>query len=201
MPMKTLFAIAFVLSTSYLFAQAGKTNKTVSGIQIGLTNLVEQEINYFNESFLFPQAVIRLETGLQKFKSIQYTQKDVYHFFPSISLEPRWYYNIGSRERYGYNSRGNSANYIAVRISHSPLLAMEYNPNLDNKSFNPMSRAATGWVQFHFFRWGMRRNYFNLLNAELSTGAFYIKRLHPQAFKTRPIVLDVSLKLGLNINN
>lgn len=78
---------------------------------------------------------------------------------PTFSAEPRFYYNLGSRQRKGKNTALNSGNYLSTTFSC--FLPSIYGTNNDSRNFLHYGIAP---------HWGMRRVYSNNLFLEFHAG-------------------------------
>lgn len=88
--------------------------KSVFSVQTGLVGVWAN-----NELKLSSQFALRTEIGLELL-SFEYAHTDEtkYGAAPSVSLEPKWYYNLEKRVRKGRNILGNSGNAFSVRINY-----------------------------------------------------------------------------------
>lgn len=83
---------------------------------------------------------------------------------PTITLEPRWYYNLNRRESKFKRIDGNSGNFIAIKTTYHPdwfIISNEDNINF----ISDVSIIPT---------WGIRRNLGNHFNYEAGLGVGYV---------------------------
>ena len=117
---KLLSAVLFATAVTI---QAQETNskqsdasveKSVFSVQTGLVGIWAN-----NELRLSNQFALRTEIGLELLSfDYAYTDETKYGAAPSISVEPKWYYNLEKRVRKGRNIAGNSGNAFSVRINY-----------------------------------------------------------------------------------
>lgn len=156
------FAVAFNASS-----QNASVEKSIFGIQTGLLG-----VWVYNESRLTDQIALRTEIGYEAgywanftASSMGYYSNDLeYIFFPVISLEPRWYYNLDKRVKKESVIDGNSGNFIALKTSYHPhqlvISTVEASPSINNILIVPT--------------WGIRRNIGKHFNYETGIGFGYI---------------------------
>ena len=97
-------------------AQNTSVEKTIFGIQTGFAGIW---IN--NETKLNNTIALRSEIGIEK----DFTVGDHYDgtgfiLQPVLTLEPRFYYNLKSRNSEGKNISKNSGNYLSIKTSYHP---------------------------------------------------------------------------------
>jgi len=93
---------------------AASVEKSVFSVQTGLVGVWAN-----NELRLSNQFALRTEIGLELLSfDNAYTDETKYGAAPSISVEPKWYYNLEKRVRKGRNIAGNSGNAFSVRINY-----------------------------------------------------------------------------------
>lgn len=99
---------------------------------------------------------------------------------PTISAEPRFYYNLNSRERKGKNTALNSGNYLSTTFSC--FLPSIYGKNNTYRDFVHYGVAP---------HWGMRRVYANKLFWEFHAGILILAAEGDTAWGP-----DLNLKFG-----
>lgn len=142
--MKTRYLILFWLTGIFTYAQETTVEKSVSGIQTGLIGIWG-----YHEAGLSESWALRTEIGMEGGFFLNNFYEGVgFLLTPLVTLEPRWYYNIGKRARAGKTISGNSGNFLSLKASYNPDLFVI--SNKDNISVvNQLSLIPT---------WGIRRN-------------------------------------------
>ncbi|SIT05370.1 hypothetical protein SAMN05421766_10830 [Zobellia uliginosa] len=152
----TLFALAFSAQ-----CQDGTVEKSTYGIQTGILGLW-----FHNESKLSDHIALRSEVGLDAGffgGSVFYDDGTGYLLIPSISVEPRWYYNLKKRASKAKNTADNAGNFVSLKTSFLPdwfVISNYENINV----INQLTIIPT---------WGIRRNIGNHLNYETGIGIGY----------------------------
>ncbi|MCY0976829.1 hypothetical protein PGH12_06650 [Chryseobacterium wangxinyae] len=171
-----LFAIPF-------FGNAQKVNveKNIAGAQVGLFGL-----DLYNETKIIHKTTLRVEASL--FPAIwggDLYAKTGFAFYPSITLQPKYYYNISKRAEEGNNTNNNSANYVGLQIRYTPDWFVISNTN-NLYLTNQLNIIPT---------YGLRRNFAGNFNYEFKAGVGY-----GAAFKNgntvSEAVVDLSFKVG-----
>ncbi len=113
------FSLTLIFCALTLIAKSQNTasvEKSIFGIQTGLLG-----VWVHNESKLSNQFALRSEVGLDAFiLSKEHFNKDGLVFVPSITLEPRWYYNLNKRQKKSKRIDGNSGNFFSIATTYSP---------------------------------------------------------------------------------
>ena len=145
---------------------------SVIGIQAGLGAWAYYEFGFTNK------IALRAETGINGgfwFGGI-YSDNIEFAFAPVVSVEPRWYYNIDKRVDKGRNIKGNSGNFISLKISYMPdwFLIKSYSdrtwtslPEPNRNVYDQISIIPT---------WGIRRTLGNHFDYEAGLGLGYAYR-------------------------
>ena len=101
----TLCGLTFIAKS-----QNASVEKSMYGIQTGFLG-----IWVHNESKLSNQFVLRSEIGLDTgIYGSDVNGIDGFLLTPTITLEPRWYYNLNKREGKSRRIDGNSGNFISI---------------------------------------------------------------------------------------
>lgn len=111
-----LCATVFAINAQETVSEQTKAGveKSVFSVQTGLVGIWAN-----NEFRLSNQFALRTEIGLELLSfDYAYTDETKYGAAPSISIEPKWYYNLEKRVRKGRNIAGNSGNAFSVRINY-----------------------------------------------------------------------------------
>ena len=181
--------LVFSFVTHISWSQEQETiEKSVYGIQTGILGIWAH-----NESRLQSNISLRTEIGFDTglFSSnVDYSGKDVgVIFIPSISLEPRLYYNLGKRIKKGKSIAWNSGNFIALRLNYRPdwfsLSNVDNTSVADNIAIIP--------------KWGIRRTFWKHLTYELGAGVGYRKYFLKQyGYSENPgeTAIDLHIRLG-----
>lgn len=174
-----LFAFMFI-QKSIAQDTIASVEKSNFGIQTGLIGLWG-----FNEYKLSNPISLRSEIGVQLGFSTGY-DKTYTTIFPSLSIEPRWYYNLNKRLRKGKNIKKNSGNYFSIySIYNSNQTLYSSNENIDY-----VSKFAI------LPKWGIKRTYNNHLTFETNFGLgpnFYPKDFNG---KRQDVYVDLGLRIG-----
>lgn len=97
-------------------AQDISVEKSTFGIQTGFLG-----IWLHNESRLTNRIALRSEFGLDAaISSNSFVGNRVFIMVPAITLEPRWYYNLGRRVSKSKRIDGNTGNFISLKITYHP---------------------------------------------------------------------------------
>ena len=174
-----LFAAIFVFTT--LNAQRPTIEKNLYGIQLGIIDL-----SAYNEYRLTSTLALKCELSFESgiWSGSWYTEAG-FVIFPTISLEPKFYYNLDRRVDKGRNIKNNSANYLSLRIKYAPdLFAIS---NQDNV-------YILNQIQF-IPTYGIRRNFAKQFNYEISFGYGYGTTIGYN-YNTTTDILAIGLRVG-----
>ena len=181
---KTLFTLIFCGLTLIAKSQTASVESSVFGIQTGFLGIWAH-----NEAKLSNQIALRSELGLDT-GIYGSDANDINGFLlvPTITLEPRWYYNLNRRVSKSRRIDGNSGNFISIKTTYHPdwfIISSENNINF----ISDISIVPT---------WGIRRNLGNHFNYEAGLGVGYVRY-----FKEDNVILfyesDVAVNLHLRI--
>ena len=155
-----LFLIVTVFSAS-VFAQKKEVSveKSIFGLQAGLFGIWG-----YNEAKLSNSISLRTELGLNMgiWGGTSYS-KTGYVLFPTVSVEPRYYYNLQRRTKLNKKIINNSGNFFSLKTNYTPNLFTVSNYN--------------SYVHNHITvipKWGLRRSFAEKFEYELSVGVGYI---------------------------
>lgn len=124
--------------------------KSIFGIQIGILG-----VWVHNEARLSDKFALRTEIGLDSgFKNEDFLM------FPTISLEPKFYYNLNKRLSKSKAISGNNGNFLSLKTSYHP----DWFVVSESDSYNISNQISV------IPTWGMRRNLGNHFNYELGIG-------------------------------
>lgn len=188
---KIYIAMMAFLSLQSVLAQETpdkpSVEKSLFNAQIGAIGIYAS-----NEARLSDRWALRTEVGLDMWFYETYTSfnHDKGAFFaPSISIEPRWYYNLKKRAEKGKHIENNSANFVTVGVKYYPDLFKIGGP--DNLYIpNQLSVIP---------KWGIRRAIANSnFNYELGIGIgyrWYLDDIYVYSGADE-VALDIHVRLG-----
>ena len=175
----TFFAFSFLVILGK--AQNSDVEKNISGIQIGLFGL-----DLYNEAKIANKTTLRAEASL--FPAIwggDMYAKTGFAFYPALTIQPKYYYNISKRAENGKNTKNNSANYFGLQVRYIPdwfVISNAKNLSLSNQiNFIPT--------------YGFRRNFAGNFNYEFKAGLGY-GTTFGYDHNTSGAVIDLSIKIG-----
>lgn len=162
--------------------------KSLYGVQVGVLGVWAH-----NEARLKSNITLRTEIGFDTglFSSnADYSGTDVgVIFIPSITLEPRFYYNLNQRREKGKNIRKNSGNFIGLKLNYRPdWFALS---NVDNTSIADNIALIP--------KWAIRRTLWSHFTYELGAGLGYRKYFLKQygySENQGEVALDLHIRLG-----
>lgn len=184
---KTYFLILalFLILTNESKAQNdGSVEKSVYGIQTGFLGIWG-----YHEARLTNTIALRSEIGFDAamFGSNQsYSGSNVgVILYPSLTLAPRFYYNLKKRAQKEKNISNNSGNFIAFKINYRPswftLSNIDANNEVDNIAFIP--------------KWAIKRTILKHLTFEAGIGIGYRMYFY-QETTDGGIAYDLHLRIG-----
>lgn len=178
---KQIYLLAFSLFSLLGNAQNSNVEKNMTGIQIGLFG-----IDFYNEIKIADKTTLRAEASL--FPAIwggDMYAKTGFAFYPALTVQPKYYYNISERAENGKNIKNNSANYFGLQVRYIPnwfVISNSKNLSLSNQ----INIIPT---------YGFRRNFADNFNYEFKAGLGY-GRTFGNDFNSSGAVLDLSIKIG-----
>jgi len=141
-----ILSLVFVLSLVSVNAQESNqvsVEESLYGIQTGVLGFWGH-----TERRLANKIALRAEIGLDAALfggSIYFEDNRInYAFTPVITIEPRWYYNIGKRFEKGKAMDKNSANFFTISFSYNPDLFVI--SNVDNVNVFNQIRIVPKWA-------------------------------------------------------
>ncbi|NVK51365.1 MAG: hypothetical protein HWD85_00410 [Flavobacteriaceae bacterium] len=181
---KIKLAIVLSLVSLSFYAQNASVEKSIFGIQTGFLGVwVHNEARLSNQFAL--RSEIGLDTGIQGSDSFNNTK---FVLSPTITLEPRWYYNLDKRLEKGKSIKGNSGNFLSIKTSFHPDWFVI--SNRDNVQVTPdISIIPT---------WGIRRTIGKHFTYETGIGLGYVSYF-PKDINTFGKVNKMGLNLHLRI--
>ncbi|WP_435261107.1 hypothetical protein [Tenacibaculum sp. nBUS_03] len=158
---KLLLLIVIALSVSS-FAQEKEVSveKSIFGVQAGLFGIWG-----YNEVKLSNTISLRTELGINMgiWGGTSYP-KTGYILFPTVSVEPRYYYNLNRRAKLNKKTANNNGNFFSLKTN--------FNPNLFT-----ISNYNNSYVHNHITvipKWGLRRSFAKNFEYEFSAGIGYV---------------------------
>ena len=181
--MKSFFLIAVIMAmlSTTIEAQNRTVEKSIFGVQLGII-----ELDFYNEARLADKVALRSEISLYSgiWGGTWYPSTG-YVIFPTIMLQPKYYYNIEKRAINGKNTKNNSANYFGLKIRFTPDLFVISNYD-DVFMYNQIQFVPT---------YGIRRNFGKKFNYEFNAGLGYGTTMGYD-YNTAGAVLDIGIKIG-----
>lgn len=178
--MKRLILVFFII-TSLTVKSQNDVEKNLTGAQIGLFGL-----DIYNESKILTNTSLRAEASL--YPAIwggDFYSNTGFALYPTLSLQPKYYYNINKRVEKGKNTNNNSANYVSLQLKYTPDWFVI--SNHDNvKIYNQVYFIPT---------FGIRRNFSENFNYEFKVGFGYGTTVGYQN-KITGGVMDLGFKIG-----
>lgn len=178
---KQIYLFAFSLFSILGNAQNSNVEKNITGIQIGLFGL-----DVYNETKIAEKTTLRAEASL--FPAIwggDMYAKTGFAFYPALTIQPKYYYNISKRAENGKNTKNNSANYFGLQVRYIPdwfVISNTKNLSLSNQ----INIIPT---------YGFRRNFAENFNYEFKAGLGY-GTTFGNDFNSSGAVIDLSIKVG-----
>lgn len=178
---KKLMAIAFISLAFLGKAQNNNVEKNITGAQIGLFG-----VDIYDEFKIADKMTLRAEASL--FPAIwggDMYAKTGFAFYPALTIQPKYYYNIKKRAENGKNSKNNSANYFGLQVRFIPdwfMISNESNLRLSNQ----INIIPT---------YGFRRNFAEHFNYEFKVGIGY-GTTFGNSTNDAGTILDLSFKVG-----
>ncbi|TXD52424.1 MULTISPECIES: hypothetical protein [unclassified Polaribacter] len=163
--MKKIFyiIISTILFSFSTFSQEKTYSVEISiyGFQTGLFGAW-----VYNETKLNNEFTLKTEIGLDAGYSYSDfdSPKSQYILIPSLSLEPRWYYNFSKRDKKGKSLSNNAANYLSLKTTYNPDLFVI--ANIINPDLTSIFRIIPSW--------GIRRDLGSNFDFDLRLGFGYV---------------------------
>lgn len=157
---KTLLILSLCGLTLIAKSQNESVEKSTFGLQTGVLGIWA-----YNEAKLSNTIALRTEIGFDFgiWETTYYDDFDSpFILTPVIVVEPRFYYNLKKRSENSQRTDGNSGNFIAIKTSYHPELAL-FNAD-DAPVVSDFAIIPT---------WGIRRNIGEHFNYEAGIGVGY----------------------------
>lgn len=185
---KKILFLLLIFCTIHIFSQQKVSiEKNLINAEIGVLGAylnVEYKINNY--------IAIVPEIGLDsEIFGGSYYKKTGFKLLPVISLEPKWYYNLGKRNNLDKKISNNNANYLSFKTSFNPNWFAISNFN-NITTINQLTLLSN---------WGIRRNITKNLNYDIAIGSgFRYLLLKKVGYDNNKIKLIINLKLRIGIN-
>ncbi|PLX02767.1 MAG: hypothetical protein C0595_09585 [Marinilabiliales bacterium] len=177
------YIIIYILFTITLISraqeqQASLTESTM-GLQIGTFG-----VWIYNEAKISNSLALRADLGIDGYLAT--VNSDIFkpYVIPSVSMEPRWYYNLKRRVRKGRRIDSNSGDFVS--------LIAKINPNVFVFPNNINSPHLFSIIP----TWGLRRAIGRNFNLETSMGAGYRVAFSPSTKTTKELIYYINLRFG-----
>lgn len=184
------YILAFIFFTTFSSwsQQNASVEKSVYGVQVGVLGFwAHHEARLQNTISL--RTEVGFDTGLFSSNS-DYSGTDVgVVFIPTISLEPRLYYNLQKRFDKGKNITKNSGNFVGLRLNYRP----------DWFTLSNVSETSVADNIAIIPKWGVRRTIWNHFTYEIGAGLGYRKYFIKQyGYSDNPgeVAFDLHIRLG-----
>ncbi len=182
---KALLTLIFCGLSVIATSQNTSVEKSTFGIQTGFLGLWVH-----NEARLSNQFALRSELGLDTgvFGNDIYGAVG-YILVPTITLEPRWYYNLNKRAAKSRRIDGNSGNFISIKTTYHPDWFVISNE--DNINFIADITIVPTW--------GIRRHIGNHFTYEAGIGIGYVhyfKEDNVHLINEADVAVNLHLRIG-----
>ena len=111
----------FILAAAAVFSGMFTANaQDVQGVEKSMFNIQAGATGVWvsHEGRLGNEFALRTEIGIDLWTFTSSNDNDYNYMLPSITLEPRWYYNIEKRAEKGKYTANNSANFLTVSVEY-----------------------------------------------------------------------------------
>lgn len=184
---KTIITLVFLVVAFMAKAQDASVEKSVFGIQTGFFGIWAH-----NEARLTNELALRTELGLDAGLFISDARDLVgITFVPTITVEPRWYFNLNRRVSKGKRIDGNSGTFLSLKTTYHPdwfLIANE-----QKNSFRFISDLTV------IPTIGIRRNIGKHFNYETGFGIGYARYFESDDIKIdnpNGVAVNLHLRIG-----
>ncbi|MCF6182514.1 hypothetical protein [Lutibacter sp.] len=177
--LKQLLPILFLLSLAVQSQNKASVEKSIYGIQTGILGVWG-----YNESKLTNSIALRSEIGLDAGFRGGSNINTVFVLTPTITIEPRFYYNLKKRSKKGKSILKNSANFLTLEFFYVPNLFVISNTRNVSVA-NSLSIIP---------KWGIKRTIGKHFTYELGLGIGYYIDLDDSRFNDT--VADLHIRFG-----
>ena len=184
--MKKITFILFLLIGFTVLGQETEVEKSIFGVQTGVLGIWAH-----HEARLADELALRSELGFDAglFGGDFFENSD-FVLFPTINVEPRYYYNLKKRADKGKRTSRNTANFITVRFSYSPDWFSINSSDADIRQAENLAIIP---------KWAIRRSYDSGFTFETGIGFgyryFFLKQYGFQENEQDP-TLDLHIRIG-----
>ena len=161
--------------------------KSIFGIQTGFLGIWAH-----NETKLANSIALRSELGFDAAIFAGSSDATDFALFPTITIEPRYYYSLKKRFEKGKNTTNNSANFITMRISYQSDAFSISSVDEDIRILNNISFIP---------KWAIKRTIGKHFTYETGIGLGLLYYTQPLAFNDRrtEAILDLHLRVGFTL--
>lgn len=183
-----IFAVFLITATESKAQNDVSVEQSIFGIQTGILGVwVHNEVRL--KDYIALRSEIGFDTGIFS-SNKDYSGSNIgIVFVPSLTLEPRWYYNLSRRVRKSRNIANNSGNFIGLKINYHPdwfsLSNVETGTFADNIAIIP--------------KWAIKRTIVKHFTYEAGLGIGYRTYFLKQyGFDSNPgeVALDLHIRIG-----
>ncbi len=197
-----LFSICFFSNVTHGQSTEKPRGKVapVTGIEFGILGT-----DLYHEQYIDREWALRYQIGLIN-ETIGYRSKEEPNFafslMPSVSVSPKWYYNIGKRGLNGKNVKNNAANFVLfnfgyatnrIRVSNLKEKIMQ-DPYFPNQTYLQDAYKKLDLI-YLTPSWGLRRSFCKNYTYEFKIGAGAGIFMKKDETKLSP-TFDITFKIG-----
>lgn len=177
---KLILVLTLAVGISVAAQENSTVKKSLTGVEVGFF-----AADVYNEAKLSEEWVLRSQLSLNFFIwGGDLYSRTGFALTPSLSIAPKYYYNLNRRSENGKNTKNNSANFLS--------LSVEYFPSWSTISNEKDVRVNDGL--FFTPTYGIRRNFAENFNYEFRAGIGLGTLFQDNSgLQTR---LDLSFKVG-----
>lgn len=176
-----LLFVAVFLNVNLVKAQQKDerlVERSIYGVQAGLFGAWA-----YNESAIGNEVTLKTEIGLNMgIFGGSYYPKTGYVMFPTLSIEPRYYYNLKRREKLGKNTANNTGNFLSLKTSFNPDLFV-----ISNYALSVNNHLTV------IPKYGFKRTFAKNFEYEFSAGIGYLYDIDANI---NDAILDVGFRIG-----
>jgi len=177
--LKQILPILLLFSLAVQSQNKISVEKSIYGIQTGILGVWG-----YNESKLTNSIALRSEIGLDAGFRGGSNLNTVFVLTPTITIEPRFYYNLKKRSKKGKNILKNVANFLSLKLFYVPNLFVI--SNLRNVSAEKSLSIIP--------EWGIKRTIGKHFTYELGLGIGYYIDLDNSFYNDTAV--DLHLRIG-----
>jgi hypothetical protein len=194
--MKKIIVLGFVIISFIAKAQEAEkvsVEKNLLGVQLGLLNTSFQyETQLDRKTTLLTEIGLMLGYSTREFNDPAIKDQTTTVVAPYLTLEPRWYYGLDRRAKFGRNIKHNSSNYVGLTTSY----ISSKTPLVKNGNFDIVSSV------YIIPRYGIKRAFAKNFNYEFSGGVGYQYNVFSKTngcdCEHNNTTIDVQARIGYN---